>query len=157
MTEEEIKYEQDKPVKVKPSIKQKTILEPDKERIPNPVKQEKRDEVKKKMKMVGFDRNYNNLTGFDTDGDTTVYDTSEILEQKNQSRETISHFKRQDFKVMRRLYRKYGVKTTNRIMAIIHAITNDIIENNDGIVLEDLNKLNELWNNDKHRGKDAKL
>ena len=50
MTEDNMESKQ---IKKKPAIKQKTILKPDRERIPDPVKQEKRDIIKKYGRMAG--------------------------------------------------------------------------------------------------------
>ena len=104
--------------------------------------------------MIGFDRNFRNLTGYDTDGNVTVYDTLEILKIKNQIRETISHFNRQDRRRFSKIASKHWNIGNNRVMSLIHKITSDIANNYDVVVLEDLTGLTDQWNKDKSRRKD---
>ena len=147
-------------------LKEKTILKPieysdktkkEQERKPIIKKKIDRDYLKDYMNdstMIGFDRNFKNMTGYDTDGNVTVYDTSEILEIKNRIRETISHFNRQDRRMFSKIASKYWNIGNNRVMSLIHKITTDIANNYDVVVLEDLTGLTDQWNKDKSRRKD---
>ena len=167
MTDEEITMK--KTIKVKKpkhKLKEKTILKPIEYSDKTKKEQERKPIIKKKIDrnylkdymnditMIGFDRNFKNMTGYDTDGNVTVYDTSEILKIKNQIRETISHFNRQDRRILKKITSKYWNIGNNKVMSLIHKITSDIVDNYDVVVLEDLTGLTDQWNKDKSRRKD---
>ena len=169
MTDEEITMKKTikvKKPKPKTQLKEKTILKPIEYSDKTKKEQERKPVIKKKIDrdylkdymndstMIGFDRNFKNMTGYDTDGNVTVYDTSEILKIKNQIRETISHFNRQDRRMFSKIASKYWNIGNNRVMSLIHKITTDIANNYDVVVLEDLTGLTDQWNKDKSRRKD---
>ena len=167
MTDEEISIKKTLKVKEsKPKLKEKTILKPIEYLVEKKIEQERKPIIKKKIDrdylkdymndstMIGFDRNFKNMTGYDTDGNVTVYDTSEILKIKNQIRETISHFNRRDRRMFSKIASKYWNIGNNKVMSLIHKITSDIVDNYDVVVLEDLTGLTDQWNKDKSRRKD---
>ena len=166
MTDEEISIKKTlkvKESKTKHKIKEKTILKPieysdktkkEQERKPVIKKKIDRDYLKDYYRMIGFDRNFKNMTGYDTDGNVTIYDTSEILEIKNRVRETISRFNRQDRRMFSKIAGKHWNISNNRVMSLIYKITSDIVDNYDVVVLEDLTGLTDQWDKDKSRRKD---
>ena len=106
-------------------------------------------------RIVAFDRNFRSLDGYDINGTIIKYDTSGILDDRNQVRNTVSKFKRDDHRIMGKVSRKANTKGNNKVSAKIHNITKDIAGTCDVVILEDLTGLHEQWAKEKKKGSDA--
>jgi putative transposase len=59
---------------------------------------------------VGIDRNFNNATSFDTTGKFMVYNLEKTNQIKTVYKEVKSKFKRNDVRIKKKIYSKYGKK-----------------------------------------------
>src|SRR3989442_15889270 len=64
---------------------------------------------------IGIDRNLDNVTIADSDGGTLRYDLAGATEVKARCRETKRHFRRNDARIRRGVYGKYGRIQRNRV------------------------------------------
>ena len=106
--------------------------------------------------LIGVDRNLNNLTTAANTGETSRFDLSEATRIKFAYREVKSHFRRNDDRIRKRIYGKYGVKQRNRVKQIIHKATKAIIEDTKirgfGIAMEKLTGLRRLYRKGNGQG-----
>ena len=70
---------------------------------------------------IAGDINFNNFTTCDTNGKTTVFDTSKLGRIAQQCRGTVAKFKRNDVKIRRVIASKYGKLETDRKKHILHS------------------------------------
>jgi len=95
---------------------------------------------------VAYDINLKNVTGVSSKATVPMrYDTSELPRIRAQYREVVSHFRRDDDRVSKRIRSKYGAKEKFKTRALLHKISKDIVsharENKLTIVLERLKYL----------------
>lgn len=106
---------------------------------------------------IGIDRNLNNVTTASSNGEVVTYDLSEATRIAVTYREVKSHFKRNDVRIRRRLFRKYGEKQRNRINQILHRVSKAIVEkakeNKFGIVMENLKGIRKLYRKGSWQGR----
>jgi putative transposase len=106
---------------------------------------------------IGVDRNLDNVTTASSNGEVVVYDPSKATKVKATYREVKSHFRRNDVRVRRRIFRKYGEKQRNRVNQILHRVSKDIVgkakENHFGIVMENLKGIRKLYRKGNGQGK----
>lgn len=99
--------------------------------------------------LVGIDRNLTNITTANSNGETKVYDLSKAVEIKETYHQVKRHFKRNDDRIRKRIFCKYGYKQRNRVHQMLHRISKKVVEeakdNNFGIVLEDLKGIRKLY------------
>src|SRR2546428_4625678 len=76
---------------------------------------------------IGTDRNLDNVTLADSDGSILRHDLSRATEVKARCRETKSHFKRNDVRIRRVLYGKYGRIKGNRVGSLLHNVSVAIV------------------------------
>ena len=108
---------------------------------------------------VGIDVNERNVTTSDTLGSTKVYDTSQVAEVKERYRAIrakIGRRTRQDDRISKRLYAKYGRREKNRTVQAIHKISKKIVqgarEKQLGIVMEKLKGIRKLYRKGNRQG-----
>jgi len=106
----------------------------------------------------GIDRNLDNATSYDSTGKFMIYNLSKTNEIKSKYREIKSHFKRNDNRIMKKIYSKYGKKEKNRVHQLLHNVSKKIVSQNQGIILEDIKGIRKLYRKgngqgNKHRGK----
>lgn len=108
--------------------------------------------------LIGIDRNLDNLTTSTNTGESKVFDLSEANKIKSAYRQVKSHFRRNDDRIKKKIYGKYGVKQRNRVKQIIHRTTKAIIENAKakglGIAMEKLTGIRKLYRKGNGQGKD---
>jgi hypothetical protein len=73
---------------------------------------------------IGVDRNLDNVTTTSSNGEVIRYDLSEATRIKATYHEVKRHFRRNDVRVRRRIFRKYGLKQRNRVNQILLASAN---------------------------------
>ncbi len=106
--------------------------------------------------MLGIDRNLNNITIADTDGQTEEYDLSITTDIKSQCRETKRHFRRNDLKVRSRVYGKYGRLERNRVNWLLHNVSANIVLNaklrGQTVIMENLKDVRRLYRKGNGQG-----
>jgi len=111
--------------------------------------------------LIGVDRNLDNLTAAANTGETRRFDLSEATRIKSVYREVKSHFRRNDVRIRKRIYGKYGVKQMNRVKQVIHRTTKAIIEDAKardlGVAMEKLTGLRKLYRKGNGQGNDYRF
>ena len=106
--------------------------------------------------LIGIDRNLDNATIASSDGSVEVFDTSRITQMKDRYSEVKSHFKRNDHRIMKQIYSKYGKKQTEVENQELHKISKEIIEKakslNFGIVMENIKGIRKLYRKGNGQG-----
>ncbi|QLH07612.1 RNA-guided endonuclease InsQ/TnpB family protein [Nitrosopumilus ureiphilus] len=107
---------------------------------------------------VGIDRNLDNATSFDTNNKFMIYNLKKTNDIKQKYRQVKSHFKRNDARIRKKLFTKYGKKEKNRVHQLLHNVSKRITSQNQGIILEDIKGIRKLYRKGngqgkKHRGK----
>ncbi len=105
---------------------------------------------------LGIDRNLDNITVATSSGENIRFDLSKATEIKAKYRNVKSHFKRNDVKVRRRIYGKYGGKQKNRVNQIIHNVSKQIVtkakDEKLGIVMENIKGIRKLYRKGNGQG-----
>jgi len=106
--------------------------------------------------LMGVDRNLDNLTTCDDKGCIEQFDLSKTTKIKQTYRNIKSHFKRNDVRVRRRIFRKYGVKQKNKVSQILHNVSkkvvNKALENKQAIVMENIKEIRKLYRRGNGQG-----
>lgn len=99
--------------------------------------------------LMGIDCNLDNVTIASSDGSTRRFDLAEATRVKLSYGNVKSHFKRNDTRIRRRIYGKYGVKQRNRVNPLLHrasrTIVNEAKAKRFGIVMEKLTGIRRLY------------
>jgi len=107
--------------------------------------------------LIGVDRNLNNVTTADSEGHVQQLDLSEATQVKAQYREIKRHMKRNDVRVRRRVYSKYGELQRNRVQQILHHASKLIVqqarEHQHGIVMENIRNIRRLYRKGNWQGR----
>ncbi len=110
---------------------------------------------------IGIDRNRDNVTTVSSNGEVSRYDLSKATKVKALYREIKSHFKRNDVRVKKMLFKKYGEKERNKVNAILHNISKEIVKkakaNNFAIVMENLKGIRKLYQKGNGQGKEYRF
>lgn len=107
----------------------------------------------KPAKYIGIDMNLNNITCCDSDRQIHVFDISKITKTKYRFRQVKSNFKRNDHRVKKKLFAKYGIKQRNKEDAILHKISKKITSHYMQIILEDLKRIRKLYRKGNGQGR----
>lgn len=106
---------------------------------------------------IGIDRNLNNITITSSDGSTQKFDLSKATEIKQTYREVKSHFKRNDGRIRRRIFGKYGTLQRNRVQPILHNVSASVVkqakEKKFAIVMENIKGIRKLYRRGNGQGK----
>ena len=117
---------------------------------------------KEPMGLVGIDSNLHNLTLVDSKGKIERYNLEEAARIKSKYQGVRSRLTRNDVRIRRRVFRKYGQKQHNIVSHIFHNISKHIVEDAKAkqfeIVMEKLTGLRRLYRKGNgqgsfHRGK----
>lgn len=110
------------------------------------------------MGLIGIDRNLDNVTTATLNGQTQVYDLSEASRIKAVYRTVKSHFKRNDSRIIKKVFGKYGEKQSNRVNQRLHLVSKVIVQQavatKQGIVMEDLKGIRKLYRKGNGQGKE---
>ena len=113
--------------------------------------------------LIGIDRNLDNVAIATLEGGYKTYDLSEATQIKAKYREVKSHFKRNDARIGRKIFGKYGRKQRNKVGQILNCVSKAIVEEAKakgfGIVMENLKGIRKLYRkgNGQSRNYRAKL
>ncbi|TBR24863.1 MAG: transposase [Candidatus Nitrosotenuis sp.] len=108
----------------------------------------------KSTEFVGIDTNLNNISAVHSDGQVDVFsDVVKISKTKERYRKVKSHFRRNDVRIRRKLFRKYGAKQQNKTKQIIHNITKKLADEKKQLIIEDLKGIGKLYRKGNGQGK----
>jgi len=114
-------------------------------------------EEKKQRGILGIDRNYDNVTMATSNGLLRSIDLSETTRIKEAYRQTKGRFTRNDARVRKSIFAKYGKRERNRVNQILHRATKEIVaiakSDNLGIVMEDLKGIRKLGRKGNGQGR----
>lgn len=103
--------------------------------------------------FVSVDRNLDNATTFDTQNKFITYNLQKANEIKQSYRYVKSKFRRNDIRIRKKIFSKYGKKEKNRIHDILHKTSKQIANQNMGIILEDIKGIRKLYQKGKGQEK----
>jgi len=108
--------------------------------------------------FVGIDRNLDNVTTADSTGLIEQHNLSRATEIKAVYRHVKSHMIRNDRRLRKSVFQKYGVKQHNRVQQILHHASKQIVlnakRNQFGIVMEKLTGIRKLYRKGNGQGRD---
>ena len=108
--------------------------------------------MQKPTGFVGIDMNLENATIVDDSGKTTIFDMSRIVASKMKYREVLSHFKRNDARIQKKLKQKYGRKQKNREETFLHQKSKETVFKGKQIFMENLTGINRLYRKGNGQG-----
>jgi putative transposase len=107
-------------------------------------------------RVEGVDRNLRNLT-IGNCQQITQYDLSKAVDVAENTQSIMSSFKRNDVRIRRKLYAKYGQRRRNRVNQLLHYASNAVvrhaIENKLAIAFEDIRRIRQLYQCGNYQGR----
>jgi len=107
--------------------------------------------------LIGIDRNLNNLTLADSSGHVERFNLGRATEIKSKYRTVKAHFSRNDVRIRRRIFRKYGEKQRNKVQDLLHNVSKQVVEEAKakqfGLVMEDLKYMRRLYRKGNWQGR----
>jgi putative transposase len=109
---------------------------------------------------AGIDRNLRNVTVGDCN-QVIQYNISKAAKIAESTKSIASSFKRNDHRIRKMLYSKYGTRRKNRVNQILHKVSKDVVQNavqnKHALVFEDIRHIRKLyqkgnWQGKKYRG-----
>lgn len=107
----------------------------------------------KPSNFIGIDRNLNNVTTYDTHGNHIAHDLSKAQKIIESYSTVKSRFRRNDVRIRRKIFQKYGKLQKNRVHNILHCTSKKIISQNSGIVMENLKGIRKLYRKGNWQGR----
>jgi putative transposase len=108
--------------------------------------------------LIGIDRNLDNINATSSDKTVKRYDLSRATEVKENCRQAKRGFKRNDRRIKKQLYSKYGEIQRNRVGWMLHNTSASIVgwakEAQFGIVMEELTGIRKLYRRGNLQGRD---
>jgi putative transposase len=108
--------------------------------------------------LIGVDRNLDNVTSASSSRDVKRYDLSKATEIKENCRQAKRGFTRNDYRIMKQLYSKYGRIQKNKVGWILHNTSASIVkqakEKQFGIVMENIKGIRKLYRKGNWQGRD---
>lgn len=105
--------------------------------------------------MEGIDRNFRNLTVGNADR-VVQYDLSKAVNIAENTRSIIMSFKRNDVRIRKELYGKYGQRRKNRITQLLHHVSKTVVQKakqeKSAIVFEDIRRIRQLYQRGNYQG-----
>ncbi len=99
------------------------------------------------LNTLGVDRNLNNVT-VGNESHHLAFDLSLIPKIKKRYRNKLKHFHRNDVRIKRKLFSKYGKRSSNRAKQVLHKTSKMIVENalsnKEALVLENIKGLKDI-------------
>ncbi|MFI5416823.1 MAG: RNA-guided endonuclease InsQ/TnpB family protein [Nitrososphaerales archaeon] len=104
--------------------------------------------------FVAIDRNLDNATTYDTQNKFIVYNLQKTNQIKQSYRQVKSKFKRNDVRIRKKIFAKYGKKERDRVHNVLHITTKRITSQNMGVILEDIKGIRKLYRKGNEQGSD---
>jgi putative transposase len=105
---------------------------------------------------VGIDRNLRNVTAGNCEH-ATQYDLSKTIRIAGITKSIYSSFKRNDDRIRKQIYSKYGTRRKKRIVQMLHNVSKDIVKNavknRSAIVFEDIRNIRKLYQKGNGQGR----
>jgi putative transposase len=108
---------------------------------------------KKVVSFLGIDRNLNNVTTYDSQESCMTYDLSSAQRIITSYNIVKSKFRRNDLRIKKKIFQKYGELQKNRVHNILHRASKKITFQNSGIIMEDLKGIRKLYRKGNGQGK----
>jgi putative transposase len=106
--------------------------------------------------LEGIDRNLSNLTVGNSDK-VVQYDLSKSVSIAENTRSIQKSFKRNDVRIRKELYSKYGKRRMNRINQLLHHVSKAIVQNSKkhktAIAFEDIRQIRRLYQRGNYQGR----
>jgi putative transposase len=106
----------------------------------------------KPSNFVGIDRNLNNVTTCDSKGICIVHDLSKASKIVSSYSAVKSKFRRNDARIRKKIFQKYGKLQKNRIHNILHLTSKKITSQNLGIIMEDIKGIRKMYRKGNGQG-----
>ncbi|MDE1764544.1 MAG: IS200/IS605 family accessory protein TnpB-related protein, partial [Thaumarchaeota archaeon] len=103
--------------------------------------------------FIGIDRNLNNVTTYDSKENTVVYDLSKAQRIIASYGVVKSKFRRNDSRIQKKIFQKYGKLQKNRVHDILHCTSKKITSQNSGIIMEDIKGIRKMYRKGNGQGK----
>ena len=107
--------------------------------------------------LMGIDRNLDNVTVAGSNGSITRHNLTEATEIKAIYRELTSHLSRNDARIRKRVYAKYGVRERNRVKQLLNRTSKEIVaeakRSRSAIVMERLTGIRKLYRKGNGQGR----
>jgi putative transposase len=113
----------------------------------------KQTSEQKPTSFVAVDRNLDNTTTFDTQNKFTSHNLRKANDIKQSYKQIKSKFRRNDVRIRKKIFAKYGKKEKNRVHDILHQTSKKIVNQNMGIIMEDLKGIRKLYQKGNGQGK----
>jgi putative transposase len=106
--------------------------------------------------MLGIDRNLDNSTMVDTDGNVRTYDMHRANEIKAKCKQRKQHLTRNDVRIRKMVFQKYGELERNRVHWILHNVSKRIVkhakQNHMVIAMENIKGIRKLYRKGNGQG-----
>ncbi|MCI0559055.1 MAG: transposase [Nitrososphaera sp.] len=106
--------------------------------------------------VVGLDRNLRNVTVADSNV-VMRYDLSKAVDVAENTRSIMRSFKRNDVRIRKKLYRKYGLRRKRRTNQLLHRLTKAIVrqakQSRSAIAFEDIRHIRKLYQKGNYQGR----
>jgi putative transposase len=106
--------------------------------------------------LVGIDRNLRNLTVGNLEN-VVQYDLSKAVDIAENTKSIMKSFKRNDVRIRRKLYSKYGTRRKNRIAQLLHHVSKAVVQKagqeKSAIVFEDIRRIRQLYQRGNYQGR----
>ncbi|MGI0004341.1 MAG: IS200/IS605 family accessory protein TnpB-related protein, partial [Candidatus Nitrosotenuis sp.] len=110
-------------------------------------------ERQKPSDFVAIDRNLDNVTTFDTKNNLTTHNLQKATKIKERYRHVKSKFRRNDIRIRKKIFQKYGTKEKNRVHQLLHIVSKKVVSENKVIILEDIKGIRKLYRKGNSQGK----
>jgi putative transposase len=106
--------------------------------------------------LSGVDRNLRNLTVGNLEN-VVQYDLSNAVDIAENTISILSSFKRNDVRIRKKLYSKYGTRRKNRITQLLHHISKAVVQKakqeKSAIAFEDIRRIRQLYQRGNYQGR----
>lgn len=102
--------------------------------------------------FIGMDRNLNNVTTYDSQRNCIVHDLSKANRIIELYSSVKSKFRRNDSRIRKKIFQKYGKLQTNRVHNILHCTSKKITSQDSGIIMEDIKGIRKLYRKGNGQG-----
>jgi IS605 OrfB family transposase len=103
--------------------------------------------------FIGIDRNLNNVTTYDFNRICIVHDLSKAQRIVLSYGIVKSKFRRNDSRIRKKIFQKYGKLQKNRIHNILHCASKKITSQDSGIIMEDIKGIRKMYRKGNGQGK----
>jgi putative transposase len=106
--------------------------------------------------LSGVDRNLRNLTVGNLEN-VVQYDLSKAVDIAENTRLIVKSFKRNDVRIRKKLYGKYGQRRRNRIAQLLHHVSTAVVQKakqeKTAIAFEDIRRIRQLYQRGNYQGR----